>query len=324
MTDGSTDPSSAPRVGLVLDRCFEDHDTGHGHPERAERLASLRRRLGTSGLTDRCRLIPPVLADDDLLALVHDRAHIARVEDACATGKRMLDAVDNTLCPATARVARQAAGSLVALAAEVLDGQLERGFAAVRPPGHHAERDLAMGFCYFNNVAVAARWLVTVRELKRVLVIDWDVHHGNGTQHIFESDPSVFYFSMHQMPLYPGTGMQDECGEDAGKGTTLNCPLAPGAGDDAFLGVLRDQLVPAVEHFKPEFILISAGFDAHIKDPLGGPCVSTGAYAEATRLVCDLAAQFAAGRLVSVLEGGYNLDALAETVSTHLGVLLGR
>jgi acetoin utilization deacetylase AcuC-like enzyme len=315
MTDGR-------RVGLVLDRCFEGHDTGAGHPEQAARLAHIRRLLDTSGLSGRCRLIDPVLADDELLALVHDRAHIARVEDACATGQQVLDAMDNSLCPVTARVARQAAGSLVALCGDVLDGRLERGFAAVRPPGHHAERDLAMGFCYFNNVAVAARWLVEVRGLKRVMVVDWDVHHGNGTQHIFESDPTVFFFSVHQSPLYPGTGMRDERGRGAGQGTTLNCPLAPGAGDDEFLAVLHDALTASAEQFKPEFILISAGFDAHIEDPLGSLRVSTGAFARATQLVCDLAERYAAGRLVSVLEGGYDLDALAQTVSTHLEVLL--
>jgi acetoin utilization deacetylase AcuC-like enzyme len=180
-----------------------------------------------------------------------------------------------------------------------------------------------MGFCLFNNVAVAARSLIAEEGSERVLIVDWDVHHGNGTQHTFEDSPDVFFFSCHQWPLYPGTGAANERGRGAGEGATLNCRLSPGAGDDAFLAALTESLVPAAEAFRPDFIIVSAGFDAHQQDPLGQLEVTTAAFAEASRIVCDLADRLAGGRLVSSLEGGYDLDALAESVASHLEVLLG-
>jgi acetoin utilization deacetylase AcuC-like enzyme len=231
--------------------------------------------------------------------------------------------MDTAVCPLSAGIARLAAGSVVALAERVASSELERGLAVVRPPGHHAERDLAMGFCLFNNVAVAARALQRRRSIAKVLVVDWDVHHGNGTQHLFEDDPSVFYFSCHQFPLYPGTGAASEVGTGAGRGTTLNVPLAPGSGDHEFLGALRGPLVDAAASFDPDFVLVSAGFDAHRADPLAQLAVSTAAYGEATAVVRGIADRHAAGRLVSVLEGGYDLDALTASVAIHLSGLLG-
>jgi acetoin utilization deacetylase AcuC-like enzyme len=179
-----------------------------------------------------------------------------------------------------------------------------------------------MGFCLFNNVAVAARHLVRREGVARVLVVDWDVHHGNGTQHVFEEDPSVYYFSVHQYPLYPGTGEASERGRGAGQGTTLNRPIPPGSGDDAFLGAIRDDLGAAMDDYEPEFVLISAGFDAHSLDPLANLEVSTQAFGEATRIVRSIADRYAGGRLVSVLEGGYDLDALSASVGSHLSALL--
>jgi acetoin utilization deacetylase AcuC-like enzyme len=309
-------------IGLVTDPCFEEHDTGPGHPERPERLARVRQELAQTGLAGRCTQVPVVLADDALLELVHEAEHIARVEQACARGEHVIDSMDTSICPESARVARLAAGSLVSLCRGVARGELSRGFAAVRPPGHHAERDLAMGFCLFNNAAIAARALVDEGLVSKVLVVDWDVHHGNGTQHIFEEDPAVFYFSVHQSPLYPGTGARDETGRGAGQGMTLNCPLPPGSGDDAFLGALGNDLAGAAESFRPELVIVSAGFDAHRADPLASLEVSTDAYGEATRIVIDLAQRHAEGRLVSVLEGGYDLEGLAGSVATHLEALL--
>jgi acetoin utilization deacetylase AcuC-like enzyme len=310
------------RIGLVLDPVFERHDTGLGHPERAARTARIRSSLESSGLAARCERIPPVAADDEALSRVHDPAHVARVRDACAAGERLLDSMDTAIGRESEEVARLAAGSLCALARSVAGGALHAGFAAVRPPGHHAERDLAMGFCLFNNVAVAAAMLRESCGIDRVLIVDWDVHHGNGTQHIFEEDPTVFYYSSHQMPLYPGTGYATERGRGAGLGTTLNVPLRPGDGDAAFLAGLTEQLVPAMDAFEPRFVLVSTGFDAHAADPLGGLVVTTGAFAEATRIVRGIARRHADGRVVSVLEGGYDLDALAASADAHLAELL--
>ena len=309
-------------IGLVVDSRFEGHITGPGHPERPERLAGLRESLERSGLTARCSEVPPLSAGDDLLALVHDRSHVRRVEAACRDGEGIIDSLDTAICPESAAIARLAAGSVVSLCRGVAQGVLSAGFAAVRPPGHHAERDLAMGFCLFNSVAVAARSLIAEGRARRVLIVNWDVHHGNGTQHIFEQDPDVFFFSVHQSPLYPGTGSRGERGTGAGEGTTLNCPLPPGAGDDEFLGALRDELLPAAERFRPEFVLVSAGFDAHRADPLGGLGLSTQAYREATEILISIADRHAGGRLVSALEGGYDLDALGASVSVHLESLL--
>lgn len=310
------------RIGLVLDPVFEEHDTGPGHPERPDRLVRLGVVFERETLSERCVRVPPALVDDAALRMVHDGDHIRRVDEACARGARLLDSMDTSVGPSSARIARLAAGSLVRLADEVARGDLHGGFAAVRPPGHHAERDLAMGFCLFNNVAVAAAWLRERAGVARVLIVDWDVHHGNGTQHIFEEDSSVFYFSCHQMPLYPGTGAATERGRGAGEGGTLNCPLPPGAGDAAFLGTMTGPLVDAMERFRPEFVLVSAGFDAHRADPLGGLEVSTEAYAEATRIVRGIAERHAGGRLVSVLEGGYELDALAASAAAHVEEML--
>ncbi len=310
------------QIGLVLDPCFEEHDTGPDHPERPARLERVRRELDDSGLKDRCRVVQPTPADDGQLRLVHDPDYIRRVVETCETKQTYLDSTDTVVCPSSERIARLAAGSLISLTRAVVRGELARGFAALRPPGHHAERDLAMGFCLYNSVAVAARNLTQNEGLARVLIVDWDVHHGNGTQHIFEEAADVFFFSVHQWPLYPGTGAREESGRGAGRGATLNCPLPPGSGDEAFLSTLRDELVGAAERFRPEFVLVSAGFDAHRRDPLANLEVSTEAYAEATRIVCDLAGRFAGGRVVSTLEGGYDLDALGDSVKAHLEVLL--
>lgn len=308
-------------VGLVLDPVFEEHDTGEGHPERPARLRAVREALTSAGHLRRCRAYPPIPATDAEITAVHDAAYLRHVEAAVARGARLLDSGDTAVCARSAEIARLAAGSVLSLARAVAAREVKRGFAAVRPPGHHAERGLAMGFCLFNNVAIAARALRDAG-LARVLVVDWDVHHGNGTQHLFEEDPTVFYFSVHQFPLYPGTGAAGERGRGLGLGATLNRPLPPGSGDDAFLGALRD-MADAAGSFRPEMVLVSCGFDAHSRDPLGGLTVSTEAFAEATRILVALAEDVAGGRLVSVLEGGYDLQALSACSAAHVGVLLG-
>ena len=308
--------------GLVVDPCFEEHDTGPGHPERPERLRHVRRALSEAGLTAAFEPCPTLLAEDGWILGVHDEAHLEKVERTCrAAPSGLLDA-DTTVCRESARIARLAAGSLVALCGKVARGEWANGFAAVRPPGHHAERDRAMGFCLFNNVAVAANWLRARAGLSRVAIVDWDVHHGNGTQQIFEESADVFYASVHQSPLYPGTGEGGERGRGAGEGATLNCPLPPGSGDAEFLGALKERIAPALLDFDPDFLLISAGFDAHVDDPLANLEVTTPAYAEATRILLDVAERRCQGRLVSVLEGGYQLDALGASVVGHAQALL--
>ena len=309
------------RIGLVLDPVFEEHDTRRGHPERPLRLTRIREVLEGAGLARRCARIPVTAATDAALQRVHDSGHIRRVEEACRSGEPFLDSMDTAIGPASAHIARLAAGSVTHLGMEVAAARLDAGLAVVRPPGHHAERDLAMGFCLFNNVAVAAAALRAEAGVERVLIVDWDVHHGNGTQHIFEEDPAVFYYSSHQMPLYPGTGHAGECGKGPGLGATLNVPLRAGDGDDRFLAGLTEELMPAMEQFRPEFVLVSAGFDAHRADPLGGLSVSTEAFAEATRIVRGIADRFASGRVVSALEGGYDIEALAASAAIHLEAL---
>jgi acetoin utilization deacetylase AcuC-like enzyme len=205
----------------------------------------------------------------------------------------------------------------------VTGGQVRRGFCAVRPPGHHATPSRGMGFCVFNNAAVAARYAQLTCELAKVLIVDWDVHHGNGTQEVFYRDPSVMYFSVHRWPFYPGTGSAAETGDGAGAGSTLNVPLPGGSGDEEFISALADVLVPAADEFAPDLVLISAGFDAHVSDPLGGMAVTTAGYAELTRIIVDLAERHCDGRVVSVLEGGYSLAGLGESVEAHLQAMSG-
>jgi acetoin utilization deacetylase AcuC-like enzyme len=220
-------------------------------------------------------------------------------------------------------VALVAVGSALALADSVLDGQVDNAFALSRPPGHHAEHNQALGFCVFNNVAIAARYLQRTHGVDKILILDWDVHHGNGTQHTFEEDPSVLYVSTHQYPFYPGTGAYSETGIGRGAGATLNCPMPAKAGDEAYRLAFAERILPAIEAFDPEFVVLSAGFDAHVEDPLAHICVSTECFGWMSERVVEVAERHAGGRLLSMLEGGYNLDTLPLCVAEHLQVLAG-
>jgi acetoin utilization deacetylase AcuC-like enzyme len=300
---------------------FSRHDTGSSHPERAGRLAAISRRLEGSGLYADLVVEEAPLADRAHVARVHDPAHVAAVESAVARGVRVLDEGDTRVSSESFRAALAAAGGAVRAVDLVLDGVCDNAFVAARPPGHHAERAVAMGFCLFNNAAIAAAHLRAERGLSRVAILDWDVHHGNGTQHLFEEDPAVFYASLHQWPLYPGTGKADERGIGAGEGSTLNCPQPPRAGDREWLAALEGTILPALEAFAPEFVIVSAGFDAHERDPLAETRLSTAAFGAMSRSTLDLARRCCRGRLVSLLEGGYDLEALAESVEAHLVAL---
>ena len=307
-------------VGLVWDERYLAHEAP-GHPECPARLTAIRQALKAADLWDRLVPIPPYPAGEEVLRRVHTPQHIRRIfETSRSAAVTWLDG-DTYACAASAEAARLAAGGVCAAVDAVLEQEVAGAFCAVRPPGHHAGRDRAMGFCLFNNVAVAACHALSAAGIGRVLVVDWDVHHGNGTQDIFCRDPRVMYLSLHQWPLYPGTGRAEEIGEGEGMGLTCNRPLPPGTGDEVFLAALQEGLEGA-EGFAPQFVLISCGFDGLREDPLGGWALTAEGFAEATRRVCRLAERTAAGRLVSVLEGGYDLEALGRSAAAHVKALL--
>ena len=312
------------RTGLVDDRRFRYHDTGPGHPERPERVTRLSQAVDDAGLRDRCTEVAVAEINIDLVKQVHTFDYIDRVRLACQQGMPFMDTPDSPVCPESYRIAILAAGSVISAVNDVMTDQLDNAFCIIRPPGHHAEFAESMGFCLFNNVAIAAKHLISQYGLKRVLILDWDVHHGNGTQHAFERDNRVMYESIHGHPhaLYPGTGYVEEVGLDEGRGFTVNCPMLPGHGDREYLRAFDEVLIPAAKRFEPEFVLVSAGFDAHRLDPLAPMLVETEAFGWMTEKMLDLARKYAGGRLVSVLEGGYHLDALAESGMLHLERLL--
>lgn len=303
---------------------FMEHDAGPKHPERPARLKAILDRLEASGLMDRLVRMEPAEADVSLVTLVHAPEYVAHLAGQSALGKRFHVDADTFGGPATYRAALTAVGAMQKAADAVMAGQIDNAFCAVRPPGHHAERDHAMGFCFFNNVAICARYLQARHGIKRVAIVDWDAHHGNGTQNIFYHDPSVFYFSAHQYPHYPGTGRSAETGSGHAEGTILNAPMAAGSTDSDFTREFNHSLKPALDSFKPEFILVSAGFDGHSDDPLSALLLTADGFAEMTRTVLASAHKHCHGRLISVLEGGYELKALADSVEKHLEVLIGK
>jgi acetoin utilization deacetylase AcuC-like enzyme len=314
-------PANAP-TGLVTHPRCQDHYAGPGHPERPERLAAILERLAGSGLTgDLERLTAPPAPRAQLEAM-HRAPYLDAIEAACARGRSLLDGGDTYVCDASFEAAVLASGGLIAAAQRVLDGRWRNAFVAMRPPGHHAEEAQAMGFCLINHIAVAARYLRSDGGLERVAIVDWDVHHGNGTQHLFERDPTVFFASLHQYPHYPGTGAASERGQGPGEGATLNCPLPAGSGDAEWLDALERRVLPALEDFRPQFVLISAGFDAHALDPLSGTLLTEDGFRRMTRALKELASRTADGRIVALLEGGYHLGALARSVEAHLEELV--
>ncbi len=313
----------ARRTGLMYHEQFLAHDTGTGHPERPDRLRALLRRLEEGGLRQQMTPLPFAPASDAQLLAVHRPEHLAFVREACAAGRTLLDEGDTHVGATSAAIAALAAGGVVAAVDAVVAGTIDNAFCAVRPPGHHAESNRVMGFCLFNSIAVAARHAQIGHGLRRIAIVDWDVHHGNGTQEIFFRDDSVLFVSLHQFPLWPGTGARDEAGEGAGKGYTINIPILPGSGEPEYTAAFLREVLPALERFGPELILISCGFDAHQADPLASIDLTASSFARLTAMLCAAADRLCAGRIVSVLEGGYDLDALAASAEAHCRVLLG-
>jgi acetoin utilization deacetylase AcuC-like enzyme len=305
-------------TGLAADPVCKEHHTGSRHPERPQRFDA------ALGALDGLDLLPiaPRVATEDEVALCHARQYIRLVEREVVTGFHELSTGDTIISTKSLDAALRAAGGVLNAVDAVLKKEARNAFCIVRPPGHHATPVRGMGFCLFNNIAVAARYAQKQYGVGRVLIADWDVHHGNGTQDIFYTDGTVLFFSTHQHPWYPGTGAPDETGEGAGAGMIINAPFPAGSGRKEILGAFQEMLVPAAKKVKPELILISAGFDSRIDDPLGNFLLTDQDFADLTRLMLELADQHAGGRIVSVLEGGYSLTGLASAVRAHVQALL--
>jgi acetoin utilization deacetylase AcuC-like enzyme len=309
-------------TGYVYDPIFLKH-TQPWHPESAQRLEAILAELKSTGLLESLQQIPSRAATFDELSYVHPASHIDLVKKISQSGGGHLDP-DTYTTSDTYDAAAVAAGSLIDLTLAVIDGQVKNGFAFVRPPGHHALSNRAMGFCIFNNVAIAARAAQQQRDIERIAIIDFDVHHGNGTQAIFEEDPTVFYSSTHQYPHYPGTGRVQETGRGKGEGTIVNFPLAPGVGDEGFQAIYTEVLIPVIQRFKPQFMIVSAGYDCHWSDPLAGLGLSLTGMAWISKTLVNVAEELSAGKIVFALEGGYNLDILSVGVANSVKALLGR
>lgn len=317
--DGSQEAS---RTGFLYDDIYLRHKTGEGHPERPQRLVAIVQRLQKTGLLSQLVRLGASPASQEWLTTVHTLQYVERVRRSCEEGGGYMDSMDTRISQESYKVAVAAVGGVLSAIDAVMEGKIRNAFCAIRPPGHHALKDKAMGFCLFNNIAIAAKHIQKKHKLGKVLIVDWDVHHGNGTQETFYDDPTVLYFGVHRFPFYPGTGSAAEKGAGKGLGYNINVPLPAGSGDKEFRRAFREKLVPAALRFSPDFILISAGFDAHEDDPLGGMKVTAKGYGELTRIVKELADKCCKGRIVSLLEGGYNLEGLADSVEAHIRALM--
>ena len=327
-------------LGFCSSARFVDHETGPHHPERPDRIRAIHKAVRDTGLVHSPNPFPdfqvdlgltalknvrplieiePILAEEQSLLRVHPAEYIEQIKRACAA-REILDHGDTLVGPNSFATALLAAGAGLACCDAVMTGQVKRAFAAVRPPGHHAEPNRAMGFCLFSNIAVAARYIQSKHSTPRIAIVDFDVHHGNGTQAVFYADPSVLFISIHQHPAtcYPGTGYEEETGRGAGRGYTMNIPLHPGGGDGEYLEAMELHVIPKLEDFRPQVLLLSAGFDAHADDPLAQMKMSEDGFDAITRSLVAFADEHCDGRIVSMLEGGYNLRALGHCVVRHL------
>lgn len=312
------------KTGYVHDLRYLLHDTGSYHPEMPDRLIAIHDGIKKAGLLDHLTIIPASRADLKWILAVHDQAYVRRFEEVCLSGNCYIDDQDNQICVESYETAFLAVGGILDAVQMMMEQKIDNAFCAIRPPGHHAEADKAMGFCYFNNIAIAARYLQMEWNIQRVGIIDFDVHHGNGTEHIFQSDPTVFYYSIHEHPsfAFPGTGRGFDEGTLGGVGFTKNSPVLPGQGDENYKSNITRDLIPAFERFKPEVILVSTGFDAHMGDEMSDINLTTEGFSWIMETIMALANHHAGGRIISILEGGYSLKLLPELAANHVSILL--
>jgi len=289
-------------TAYLFDSVYLQHDTGWGHPEKPERLIYISNALSQAPYFESLVRIKPEIPDMKHIEAIHSKAYIKRIEKEIKDGISYLDSMDTAVCGYSFDVALKAVGGSLGMCDAIMEKRATNGFCAVRPPGHHAEHDYAAGFCIFNNIAIAARYLQNRHKIGKIAIVDWDVHHGNGTQHSFEQDSSILYISLHQHPHYPGTGASSECGSGAG------------SSEREYIPAFQNLIIPAIDDFKPEIILVSAGFDAHRNDPLSSIRLNSETFGEFTRMLMAVANIHSQGRIVSFLEGGYNLQALAASV----------
>ncbi|MCK4766150.1 MAG: histone deacetylase [Candidatus Aminicenantes bacterium] len=312
------------KTGFIYDDDYLKHDTGFGHPEKPQRLNAITDGLQKTGWYEDLVLLEAREADVETVCLAHDEEYVKNAKEECEAGYGSLSSGDTNVCPESYSIALKAVGGALAAVDAVVSGKVQNAFCAVRPPGHHATRYRGMGFCVFNNIAIAARCAQEKYNLERILIADWDVHHGNGTQDIFYENDRVFFMSTHQSPLYPGTGARAEIGAGKGKGFTMNRPFPAGAGNKEIIDAFRNDFLSAAKDFKPDLTLLSAGFDSHVDDPLGGLRIDGDGFRELTRIMLEIADINGKGRLISILEGGYSLENLSAVVPAHIEELRRR
>ena len=307
------------KTGYISDPFYLKHKN-EPHPENPGRLNAIQKNIESSKYYNNLTLIQPRKATVEDIAKVHGTGYIRSVEDSCRNGVRNLDA-DTVISADSYQAALLSAGAGLEALDKILEGTVDNAFCAVRPPGHHAEQNKAMGFCLFNNVGVIARYAQDVKNIQKIFIFDWDVHHGNGTQHSFYKDSSIYYSSIHQYPFYPGTGGVDETGTGDGLGSNLNIPMRAYSYDTDYINAIEHKLIPVIQKFNPDLIIISAGFDAHENDPLAQINLSTDCYGKMTQKLMEIANDVCNGRILSMLEGGYDYSALADSVQLHVETL---